>query len=53
MQEAALFTPNDKTHPAFGQALREAAAAGVQILAYDCAVTPESLELRAPVRVEL
>ena len=53
MQDAALFAPNDKTHPAFGQALREAAAAGVQILAYDCAVTPESLELRAPVRVEL
>ena len=47
------FVPNDDTHPAFGQALREAAAAGVRVLAYDCAVTPDSLEIRAPVPVEL
>lgn len=45
--------PNDSTHPAFGQALREAAAAGVQVLAYDCAVTPSSLEIRNPVPVLL
>ena len=45
--------PNDSTHPAFGQALREAAAAGVQVLAYDCAVTPSSLEIRKPVPVIL
>ena len=30
-----------------------ASDAGVQILAYDCTVTPDSLELRAPVRVQL
>ena len=30
-----------------------AAAAGVRILAYDCAVTPDSLALRAPVEVRL
>lgn len=47
------FVPNDDTHPAFGQALREAAAAGVRVLAFDCAVTPDSLEIRAPVPVEL
>ena len=29
------FTPNMDTHPAFGEALREAAA-GVHVLAYDC-----------------
>lgn len=34
--------PNDATHPAFGQALREAAAAGVTIRALCCHVTPES-----------
>lgn len=33
--------PNDATHPAFGQALREAAAAGVTIRALGCHVTPE------------
>ena len=53
MQGVEYFTPNDETHPAFGQALRDASDAGVQILAYDCTVTPDSLELRAPVRVEL
>ena len=47
------FSPNDRTHPAFGRALRRAAAAGVRILAYDCAVTPDSLALRAPVEVRL
>lgn len=45
--------PNDATHPAFGQALREAAAAGVRVLAYDCAVTPDSLTMGRPVPVIL
>ena len=35
--------PNDKTHPAFGQALRNAAKAGVKILAIDCKVTPNEI----------
>lgn len=33
--------PNDETHPAFGTALRHAAAAGVKILAVDCLVSPD------------
>ena len=41
--------PNDATHPAFGEALREAAAHGVRVLAYDCDVTPDSLEIRTEV----
>lgn len=53
MKGAVCFRPNDATHPAFGQALREAAAAGVSVLAYDCRVTPDSLELNAPVPVQL
>lgn len=40
----AGLKPNDRTHPAFGQALREAAAAGVTIRALSCLVTPESCE---------
>jgi len=43
--------PNDETHPAFGEALREAAAHGVHVLAWDCAVTPESIAIRRPVPV--
>lgn len=53
MENVSCFRPNDATHPAFGQALREAAAQGVQVMAYDCHVTPESMEIRAPVRVVL
>ena len=53
MTDVDYFSPNDRTHPAFGRALRRAAAAGVRILAYDCAVTPDSLALRAPVEVRL
>ena len=45
------FAPNDLTHPAFGAALRRAAAAGVQILARECTVTPDSLAIAGPVPV--
>ena len=51
MEGVRSVSPNDVTHPAFGQALREAAAAGVQVRAYDCAVTPDSLIIRRPVPV--
>ncbi|MBQ4565936.1 MAG: DNA/RNA nuclease SfsA [Oscillospiraceae bacterium] len=47
------FCPNEKTHPAFAAALREAAAAGVQVLAMDCLVTPDSMVVDQPVRVLL
>ena len=46
-------SPNDDTHPAFGAALREAASHGVNVCAYDCAVTPDSLTIRHPVPVIL
>lgn len=47
------FSPNDTTHPAFGEALREASAAGVRILAYDCLITPDSMAVGDPVPVLL
>ena len=53
MKGVTHFRPNDATHPAFGRALREAAAVGVRVLAYDCLVTPESLQMDAPVPVFL
>jgi len=53
MEDVTAMMPNDTTHPAFGQALREAAAAGVQVLAYDCAVAPDRLMIRRPVPVIL
>ena len=53
MSDVKYFHPNDATDPAFGTALREAAAGGVQILAMDCAVTPDLMEIRLPVPVKL
>lgn len=53
MAGVAYLHPNDATDPAFGQALREAAAAGVEILAMDCAVTPDSMTIRNAVPVRL
>lgn len=42
-------SPNDETHPQFGEALAKAQKAGVKILAYDCFVAPDSLEVKGPV----
>ena len=47
------FSPNDATHPEFGQALREAAEAGVRVLAMECAVTPDSLKITRSIPVVL
>lgn len=49
MADVKYLHPNDATDPNFGAALREAAANGVQILAMDCAVTEDSMEIRLPV----
>ena len=53
MKRSRWMEPNDATHPAFGKALREAAAKGVNVLAYDCIVTPDRLEVAQPVEVRL
>ena len=46
MSDVKHLHPNDVTDPDFGKALREAAAAGVQVLAVDCAVTEDSMIIR-------
>ena len=43
MKGIKYFEPNDKTHAAFGEALREAKKAGVNIIAIDCYVTEEEV----------
>ena len=53
MEDVTDFAPNDETHPAFGAALRQAAAAGVQVAAYSCRVTPDSMTIHRPVPVIL
>lgn len=53
MKDVRYFTPNTDTHPAFAEALKKAAAAGVKILAYDCEVTSDSITIRESVDVVL
>jgi sugar fermentation stimulation protein A len=45
------FEPNRATQPEFAAALEEAAAAGVEIFAFDCKVTENSLNADLPVPV--
>lgn len=51
MKGVKYFTPNMKTHAAFGEALRNAREEGVHILAYDCKVSKDSIELAKEVPV--
>lgn len=53
MKGISYMTPNDVTHEAFGEALREAHKAGVTILAYNCLVTPDTLQIDKAVPVIL
>lgn len=53
MQGVTRFCPNWATHRDFGLALRQACAAGVEVLAMDCLVTPDSMTLHRPVPVDL
>ena len=53
MKDVKYLHPNDATDPQFGAALRAAAAAGVQIFAFDCLVTQKSLEINSNVPIIL
>ena len=53
MTDVEYLHPNDATDPEFGKALREAAANGVEVLAVDCEVTVEEMNIRSFVPVRL
>ena len=53
MKGVSCFQPNWATQPAFGTALIEARAAGVEILAVDCEVSPGSVRIDRPVPMDL
>jgi sugar fermentation stimulation protein A len=53
MHNVHYFTPNNKTHPAFGKALVAAEKAGVKIIALDCIVTENSLTIDKVLPVKL
>lgn len=53
MEKVKYFTPNVATHPQFAETLKKAYDKGVNILCYDCLVSPDSLSINQPVKVNL
>ena len=53
MKEISEMRPNDKTHKAFGDALRQAEKKGVCVLALDCFVSESSVEADGFIPVKL
>ena len=52
MSDVRYFTPNNTIHPAFGEALLAARAAGVRVAALDCVVMEDSLRIGEAVPVK-
>lgn len=53
MKGVKYFEPNNVTHPEFGQALEKAVKAGVKVLAFDCIVEENSLEIDSGVLIKI
>ena len=53
LEKVYKFSPNDETDYKFGEALRAAKVAGVDIFAYNCLVTEESIEINKEVEIIL
>lgn len=51
MGNVKYMMPNYNTHKEFGDTLKYAADNGVKVLAYDCTVTPTSLDIRNKIEV--
>ena len=52
-EDVRWMEPNRRTHPAFADAMRQVAQAGVHLLALDCHTEPDRLEIRRPVEIRL
>ena len=53
MTGITAFTPNSETHPEFSQALKQADENGVNILAFQCNVTPESITIKNQIPIKI
>lgn len=53
MKDVTYFAPNMKMHAAFGEALQKASKSGVNVLAYECQVEKDSIEIMKEVPVVL
>ena len=53
MEGMSYFTPNYKTHAAFGEALARVMDLGVHVAAFDCIVEPDRMIMNKPVKIVL
>lgn len=53
MKGVHYFTPNMNTHPKFCQMIKKAKEAGVEVMAYDCHVTSDSIVLADQIDIVL
>ena len=53
MKGITYFTPNYKTHQAFGDTLAKVTGAGVKSLAFDCVVKPNEMVIGEAITVKL
>ena len=53
MKGVGAFEPNYVTHKQFGEVLAEAKVAGVDVVAYDCLITEESITIDQQIEVRV
>lgn len=53
MDNVSCFEPNRETHPEFADTLKEVSENGVNILAFQCDVTPESITIKNQIPVKI
>lgn len=53
MKGVRYFIPNTETHPEFAEALKKAVQGGVEVIAYDCEVEKDSIQIDQSVPVIL
>lgn len=53
MKNCKYFTPNTDTHPEFADALKSAKNQGVKVVALNCNVLPDTLDIDSFVKVEI
>ncbi len=53
MENARYFTPNTKAQPVFAETLKNASDTGVKVLAFDCEVGPDTLQIKEEIPVVL